>query len=177
MRLLKLLLAFLLLAGLSGCIKKGEEDPIISINKRVDRLKGEWTLSELQIQDFDKDGNGVINSVVRTLLKGKYTETRGTDTLAKTFIGTISAKLTITDATYTYTETVATNGLNYTRTIADKTWAWNDNTKKDGLVLSGFKSFAITGLWADKLILTITDINDLNANANHSYVERWVFTK
>ncbi len=177
MRLMKLITFFLLVATLGGCIKKGEEDPIISINKRIDRLKGEWTLSELQIQDFDKDATGVVNSVVRTLLKGKYTETRGTDTLAKTYIGTINGKLTITDATYTYTETIATNGLNYTRSIADKGWSWNDKTKKDGLVLSGFKSFDITGLWSDKLILTITDINDLNANANHSYVERWVFTK
>ncbi len=181
MRLLKLsLLLFLLPLLFGGCIKKGENDPIVSIYKRSKRISGTWKLKELQIQDHDVDQNGKINIVIRTLTKDKYTETRGTDTLSKTYVGTINATLTISDSSsshYSYIEEIATNGLNYTNSLKNKTWSWKDKYKKTVLVLQDFKTFDITGLWIDKLELTITDINQLNAYGDHSYVEHWVFIK
>ena len=163
-----------------GCIKKGENDPIVSVYKRSARLAGVWKLKELQIQDHDVDQNGRLNIVIRTLTKDKYTETRATDTLSKTYVGSLNATLTITDSTssnYSYVEEVVTNGLNYTNALKNKTWSWKDGSKKTVLVLQDFKTFDITGLWSDKLELTITDINALNVNGAHSYVEHWVFTK
>ena len=179
MRFLRLII-FCLLAGFvfNGCIKKADEDPLVSIYKRSTRLTGVWLLKELQIQDYDKDASGKLSIVIRTLYKDKYTETRGTDTISKTFYGTIKATLTIlAKNTYNYSEDVSTNGLNYHNEIKEKNWAWNDDHKKTGLILSEFKSFDITGLHSEELVLTITDINNLNANNSHSYVERWVFKK
>jgi hypothetical protein len=177
MRFVRLSILFFSILFITGCIKKGEEDPLISIYKRSTRILGKWKLKELQIQDYDKDINGKLNIVVRTLLKDKYTETRGVDTTAATYFGTMESTLEILeDGTYKYNENVSTNGLSYSRANpANPKWSWNDNFKKTELILSDFKSFDITGLHSSQLVLTITDINNLNSNNSHSYVERWVF--
>ncbi|MCX6188568.1 MAG: hypothetical protein NTW54_03015 [Bacteroidetes bacterium] len=181
MRFLKLItLIFFFTTIFVGCIKKGDNDPLISIYKRSTRLSGVWKLKELQIQDHDVDQNGKINILIRTLTNDKYTETRGTDTLSKTYVGTLNTTLTITDSSssnYSFKEEVATNGLNYTNSLNNKTWSWKDGSKKSALVLQDFKTFDILGLWSDKLELTITDINALNVYGAHSYVEHWVFVK
>ena len=181
MRLARLSLLLLFLTTIfTGCIKKGENDPIVSIYKRSTRLSGVWKLQELQIQDHVVDPAGNISVVIRTLTQGKYTETRGTDTVSNTYIGTINATLTITDSTsskYSYLEEVATNGLNYTFKLDNKTLSWKEGSSKSSLVFQDFKTFDIAGLWMNKLELNITDINALNSNGDHSYVEHWVFTK
>ncbi len=181
MRLFRLsVLLFLVISLFGGCIKKGESDPIVSIYKRSKRIVGTWKLKELQIQNHDVDQNGKLSILIRTLTKDKYTETRGTDTLSKTFVGSLNATLTIEDSTsfnYSFFEEVETNGLVYTNSLKDKTWSWADNTKKTTLVFQDFKTFEVSGLWMDKLELRITDINSLKINGSHSYVEHWVFMK
>ncbi len=79
---ISILLLFLLLLNFNSCIKKGNDDPLLSLRTRTARVEGEWTVTSNFINSvnqyssgqgasylFSKDGSGkytFINSSITT---------------------------------------------------------------------------------------------------------------
>lgn len=174
-RVLLLFVVFSLVFSISSCIKRGEEDPFLSIYKRETRLVKNWKLKYLQSQIFSKDSSGIGYVNIRELNKGSYVESTGVDTATKTVRGTIYATLLIdADGSYTFTEDKVLGSKTTTNKISGK-WSWDDKVKKGQLIFTNWKTFDVTGLWDEKLILSINEENTFPNGATYSSFERWQF--
>lgn len=105
----------LLGVGFTGCQKKGEGDPAISMHGRKARLSGEWTLSA----GTSTDVSG--SSTTITTINGTSAQvTSGSSTATYTY----SDKLTIEkDGTWKQVMTVTSSGYSGT-TTSSGTWNW-----------------------------------------------------
>ena len=104
----KLLFAIVAMATtftFSGCLKKGEDDPMISFKSRKARVVGEWKLTA--IKRTSTYSSGTINSTsVMTGDGSTYTSTYTVVDSTTTRTGTLSWDWTLRkDGTYKYTYT------------------------------------------------------------------------
>ena len=111
------ILSTIILAGVgfTGCQKKGEEDPAISLHGRKARLTGEWTLSAGTSTDVS-GGSTTMSTISGTT----NTVTMGTTTSIFTYSDKLSL---VKDGTWKQVVTMSATSYNETITSSG-TWNW-----------------------------------------------------
>ncbi|MBI1307933.1 MAG: hypothetical protein GC181_15120 [Bacteroidetes bacterium] len=125
---------------LSGCSKKGEDDPFISLRSRDSRLKGEYDLTGVSIKTDTKNTSGTTTTESTT--ESSYSG--GVETTTKTNVKTPTTRkynmslMIDKDGTITLTwEDFNTKGeSNGVKTIQGN-WVWESTAKhKSGITLA-----------------------------------------
>ena len=128
----KLLILTVILANLAGC-KKGENDPFLSFRSRDGRIIGEWTISNYNYSETQKNGNTTTNVEV-TYAGSTYTSTKSSG----------NPPADATEYSYTLkideggkvTLTTTTKNGNQTGTFVEEgTWIWGTNNKNKSAIM------------------------------------------
>lgn len=127
--------------GFTGCQKKGEEDPAISMHGRKARLVGEWTLSA----GLTTDVSG-----------GTTTTTTLTGTTETVVVGTTSTPFTYSDKLSfvkdgTWKEVTTESATSYSKTTTSSgTWNWTggvgDLKKREQIIMKVLSDSKVTTL-------------------------------
>ena len=113
----------------SGCTKKGEDDPFLSLRTRTARLTGEWN-----VVTYDSKSLGGSTTIIEKIDGSSYTETYITNGQGRTYIGTATHTITIEkDGTYEniFNSTSTADGRTYIDNYKEKgVWYWAEGNKE-----------------------------------------------
>ena len=113
----------------SGCTKKGEDDPFLSLRTRTARLTGEWNAVTYEAKTLYQNGP-FIEKIDRSF----YTQTNSSNGTASTYIGTATHTIIIErDGTYEwiFNYTVTADGRNYIENYKETgMWYWAGGNKE-----------------------------------------------
>lgn len=132
---------FITVISLSSCLKKGDDDPFISLRSRKGRVVGDWNVVSIkQTTKFTTSGSTPTTTVTTITSDGKtYTAVSTTNGVSTTTSGEVSQKWTFEkDGNYSSTTTVGgdeekVEGLwNFTSSIGE-------NKNKSQIALSKVK--------------------------------------
>ena len=113
----------------SGCTKKGEDDPFLSLRTRTARLTGEWN-----VVTYESSGSSTSATDIKKIDGSSYTRTNVSNGTADTYIGAATHTVTIEkDGTYeiVFNSTITANGRTYIDNYKEKgVWYWAEGNKE-----------------------------------------------